>query len=103
MFPEESDRPYSCYVYYRMRANTNPEQARERIRGMQRILADRFGLTCRLMNRREDEQTLMEVYEGVTDPNHFETALQDAVEAAHLHDLIEPGSARHLERFVECA
>jgi len=43
----------------------------------------------------------MEIYRGVRDRQAFEAALEAAVEANRLDEIIEPGSARHLECFVE--
>lgn len=103
MLSDDISRTLSYYVYYRIRANADHGDARRRVRAMQQRLADTLGLTCRLLQRRDDEHTWMEVYETVTDATGFEIALKHEVEAARIQDLIEPGSARHIERFVECA
>lgn len=103
MFADDSNGPVSYFVYFRIQANADRDDARRRIGEMQRRLAESLGVTCRLLCRRDDDRTWMEVYEAVTDANTFEVALQQEVDAANIQNLIEPGSARHIERFVQCA
>lgn len=91
------------YIYYRIRAGADPADALASVCAMQAILARRAGIAARVMRRADDPTTWMEVYEDVTDATAFEAALQAEVEAHRLADLLEPGTARHLERFVPCA
>lgn len=93
--------PMSYYVYYRLRAGMDHAEALVRITAMQQALQERTGVAGRLLARRDDDATWMEIYEPVVDPLPFEHALQQAVESADVPALIEPGSARHMERFVE--
>lgn len=90
------------YVYYRLAADTDLGAARERVHAMQRQLHKHTGVAGRLLERCNDPHTWMEIYAKVDDPG-FEHTLQREVEAAGLERLIEPGSNRHVERFVECA
>lgn len=103
MLADDTNGPVSYFVYYRIHANADRNDARRRIAEMQQRLAESLGLTCRLLHRRDDDRTWMEVYEAVTDTNAFELALQQEVDTANVQSLIEPGSARHIERFVQCA
>lgn len=102
MTPElEPSLPLSYYVYFRIRADTDPQEARRRIVAMQAELAAQTGASGTLMARRDDSTTWMEIYAPVLDARAFEVALQQAVASADIDALIEPGSARHLERFVD--
>lgn len=92
----------SYYVYYRIRADADRDQALCRIRAMQATLHERTGVPGRLMVRHGDASTWMEVYEPVADPPAFDIALQQAVADAGVLELIEPGSARHIEPFCAC-
>jgi len=103
MLADDTKGPVSYFVYFRIHPNADRDDARHRIGEMQQRLSESLGLTCRLLCRRDDDRTWMEVYEAVTDANTFELALQHEVDAANIQDLIEPGSARHIERFVQCA
>ncbi len=91
------------FIYYRIRAGVDRDDAHANVRAMQAAIAARTMVSGRLMERRGDDATWMEIYESVADPAAFEAALGAETEAHRLADLIEPGSARHLERFVECA
>jgi len=93
----------SYYIYYRVRADTEREDAHATVRAMQAAIARRTGVHGRLLERAGDDVTWMEIYESVADPAAFEAALRTETEAHQVTDLVEPGSARHLERFVECA
>jgi hypothetical protein len=88
----------SLYVYYK----TAPEaEVAPRVHAMQRELARQSGVQGRLMRRRDDAATWMEVYEGLVDLDRFEATLADAVARHGLDDLVRPGERRHAERFVE--
>ncbi len=95
--------PLSYYVYYRIRADIDRDDGHASVRAMQAALAARTGVSGRLMERRGDATTWMEIYEAVTDATAFEIALDIETQAHHLSDLVEPGAARHMEAFVECA
>lgn len=92
----------SYYVYYRIRADADRDQALTRIRAMQASLHKHTGVCGRLMVRHGDAATWMEVYEPVSDPAGFDIALQNEVATAGVLELIEPGSARHVEPFSAC-
>jgi len=91
------------FIYYRIRPNSDHAHARATIRAMQAGLAKRTGIAGRLMERCGDDATWMEIYESVADRVAFDVALDIEAEAHRLSALIEPGSTRHVERFVECA
>lgn len=102
MTPDNASKTH-YYVYYRVRGDTEREDAHASVRAMQAALTRSTGVEGRLMERFGDDVTWMEVYEAVEDTAAFEAALRVEVEHHGLADLVEPGSARHLERFVECA
>jgi hypothetical protein len=88
----------SLYVYYK----TAPDaEVARRVHGMQRELARRSGVQGRLMRRRDDACTWMEIYEGIGDLDAFEAMLAEAVARHRLEDLPRPGERRHAERFVD--
>lgn len=102
MTPDNAAKTH-YYVYYRVRQDAEREDAHATVRSMQAALGRSTGVEGRLMERYGDDVTWMEVYESVVDSQAFEAALRVEAERHGLDELIEPGSARHLERFVECA
>ncbi|AUL99840.1 DUF4936 domain-containing protein [Zoogloeaceae bacteirum Par-f-2] len=99
---DRSTEPIDFYVYFRLREDIDQQDAAAGILAMQAALARRTGVSGRLMRRRGDPRTWMEIYEAVTDPAGFEHALAETVAEHKLGELLEPGSARHLEQFVQC-
>jgi hypothetical protein len=85
----------SYYVYYRVPAE-NAERARAAVDSIQRELS---GVAGRLLRRRDDASTWMEVYEKVPDGSRFEAELAALVERHALAALLAPGSSRKLEIF----
>jgi Domain of unknown function (DUF4936) len=85
----------SYYVYYRVPAE-NTERARAAVDSIQRELS---GVAGRLLRRRDDASTWMEVYEKVPDGSRFEAELAALVERHALAALLAPGSSRKLEIF----
>lgn len=89
------------YVYYRV---SQPVQARTRVKQIQSVVRDRTGIGGRLLSKRDDIATWMEIYEGVEDPGVFEECLAAAVQQAQFAAVLETGSVRHMECFEEpCA
>lgn len=88
----------SLYVYYKTAADA---RVAPRVQAMQEELARRCGVQGRLLRRRDDASTWMEVYEGLLEPEWFEAMLAEAVAHHRLEDLPRPGERRHMERFVE--
>ncbi len=89
------------YVYYRV-ANTDTGPLAPRVAGMQRRLAQEYGVAAALKRRPEEKegrQTWMEVYQAV--PDGFVTLLERAVARAGLSGLID--GPRHVECFVDVA
>jgi hypothetical protein len=79
------------YVYYKV----TPDQAdsvRLAAQSLFKKVQEECGVRGRLMRRRDDPATYMEVYEGVADESAFEALLEREGQAS--------GIARHLERFV---
>jgi len=89
---------YSYYVYYKVpRENTGP--ARAAVGALQQSLESVLGIGGRLLRRRDDETTWMEVYEDVADPQRFEAQLAELVERHGLAALLAAGSSRKQEIF----
>ncbi len=103
MNTETAEPPYQYYVYYRIRTDVEHDDLGASVRAMQASIKRATGITGRLLWRASDDRTWMEIYERVVDTAIFETTLQRETENAGVLSYIEPGSARHMERFVECA
>ena len=88
----------SFYIYYRVPAQ-NAERARVAVRELQRELSGIAGISGRLLRRRDDETTWMEIYENVRDGARFEAELAKLVERQGLVALLVPGSSRKQEVF----
>jgi len=86
------------YIYYRVPAQ-NAERARAAVRELQRELSGTAGVSGRLLRRRDDETTWMEIYENVQDGARFEAELGRLVERQGLAALLVPGSSRKQEVF----
>lgn len=90
------------FIYYRIRDGLDPDDAHASVKGMQAALERRTGVRGRLFSRFHEDATWMEVYESVDAPEAFEQALREELEHHRVDDLVQPGSARHVECFVEC-
>ena len=88
----------SYYIYYRV---ARPAQAQTLVRQIQAELKTRYSVVGRLVRKRDDATTWMEIYEGVRDAAAFEHCLALSVQAAHFQNVLEPASARHMECFED--
>ncbi|MGB7542886.1 MAG: DUF4936 family protein [Burkholderiales bacterium] len=88
----------SYYVYYKV-PGENAERARAAVAEIQRELRSSTGSSGRLLRRRDDEATWMEIYEDVADPAQFEATLAALVERHGLAQLLLPGTSRRQEVF----
>jgi hypothetical protein len=88
----------SYYIYYRV---AKPAQALGLVRDIQAVLKTRCSIAGRLVRKRGDVSNWMEIYEGVRDAVAFEHNLALAVQTAHFDNVMEPGSARHMECFED--
>ena len=86
------------YIYYRVHAQ-NAERARVAVNALQRELSEITGIGGRLLRRRDDETTWMEIYENVPDTARFEAEIAKLVERHGLAALLLPGSFRKQEVF----
>lgn len=98
-----AEPPIHCYIYYRVRADIDPQLVQATVCAMQATLARRTGISGRLLRRAEDAGTWMEIYEGIRNWTEFAAALDDELAAHRITDLLEPGGARHRERFIAIA
>jgi hypothetical protein len=88
----------SYYIYYRVPPG-NAERARAAIGALQRELSEATGIGGRLLRRRDDETTWMEIYDGVSDGARFESKLAEMVARHGILALLAPGSSRKQEIF----
>ena len=86
------------YIYYRVPAE-NAVRVRTAVSALQRELSDMTGIGGRLLRRRDDEVTWMEIYENVQDGARFEAGLAELVERHGISALLAPGSSRKQEVF----
>jgi hypothetical protein len=88
----------SYYVYYRV-PPANAARARAAVGALQKDLSLATGVGGRLMRRRDDETTWMEIYENVADGTGFESKLEELAERHGVAALLAPGSSRKQEVF----
>jgi hypothetical protein len=81
------------YVYYKI-APDRVAELRQAVHGLFETIENQSGVRGRLMRRRDDPTTYMEVYEDVTDERGFEALLE--------REGVKLGVQRKIERFV-CA
>ena len=93
--------PTSIYIYYRV---AQPTEARAAIGEIQARLGAATGIRGRLLQKLDEPTLWMEIYEQVADVAGFETALAKLLNEKHFESLLQPGSRRTVERFIEaCA
>lgn len=85
------------YVWYRVPGA--PAAARRAITALQDDLEASTGIRGRVLVRRDDPATWMEIYEGVAAPAQFEAALGAGVERHRAAEFAQD-RARHTETFV---
>ncbi len=85
------------YIWYRVHGNL--ADAHRVIAALLDDVAARTAVHGRVLVRRDDPATWMEIYEGVTAPEDFERALAEAA-ARHRAAAIADEGARHVEAFV---
>lgn len=85
------------YVWYRIEGD--PASARKAVDGVLRDIAIQCGVNGRVLVRRDDPRTWMEIYEKVADTAAFELALLAAVQRHEAAGFAEAGR-RHAEPFV---
>jgi hypothetical protein len=91
----------SYYIYYRV---SQPAQAQTLVRHVQAALKSRTGIDGRLLRKRDDPSTWMEIYEGVDDAGMFEQCLAAILQAENFTAVLVAGGVRHMECFEDsCA
>jgi Domain of unknown function (DUF4936) len=90
---------HSLFVYYRVTGA--PDSAvRTRVAAIQADVLAATGVQGRLLRRRDDSTTWMEIYEPISDVDSFEQALDAALARHGFAALLAAGDVRHTERFV---
>jgi len=87
------------YIYYRIAAD-QAESARRIVAALQEDLRAQTGVSGRLLHRRDDPATWMEIYAGVSDEQEFDASLAAAVERCGFSSVLAAGSRRVTEIFV---
>jgi hypothetical protein len=87
----------NLYVYFKAPPTADVPG---RVRAMQEDVARETGVRGRLMRRRDNPETWMEVYEDVGDFDTFESRLAAAADRHAVADVLKDGERRHVERFV---
>ena len=88
----------SFYIYYKVAAQ-NADRVRAAALELQRALLRATGITGRLLCRRDNPETWMEVYEGVADTAAFQAALDTEVQRLQFGNLLGPDARRITELF----
>ena len=90
---------YSIYIYY----NVAPDSVGKlgaAVRVLFKGMARQTGIEGRLLSRRDKPETWMEVYEGVANPDAFQSSLDSELERLHFAELLGPDSRRITELFT---
>src|SRR5690242_6924273 len=88
----------AVYIYYQV-PKENIASIRRAAMALLSDLKASAGISGRLLRRRDDPATWMEVYEGITDLEKFELDLDEAVDRHGLDALLAP-SRRQREIFL---
>lgn len=92
---------FSFYAYYRV---ARPVAADALVGSLFTAVKRRTGVAGRLLTRRDDPATWMEIYAGVEDPSVFEQCLAEALQTLDFGSVLESGGTRKLECFEDrCA
>ena len=86
------------YVYYRV-ALDQVERARGVVAAIQDDVLAQTGVRGRLMRRRDDPVTWIEIYEGIIDEQAFDASLEAAVERCGFSSVLAARSQRITEIF----
>ena len=87
------------YIYYRILPDRVAD-ARRSVGALQADLLKNLGVQGRLLHRRDDALTWMEIYEGVGDERAFQRAIDAAAERYGFDAVLAPGSRRVTEVFA---
>ena len=88
------------YIYYRVDAADTPT-LEPLVRSMQARLECRTKVAGRLLKQREDSLLWREIYENVTEPARFESALEEVVAQFEIEMFLAAGSRRVMECFKD--
>ena len=86
------------YVYYRV-APEKFAHGRQIVASLQEKVRASTGVSGRLLRRRDDATTWMEIYEGISDEQAFEASLTDAVERSGFSSVLADRATRITEIF----
>lgn len=86
------------YIYYRV-ALEQGERTKRVVAALQQDVFERTGVRGRVLQRRDDPATWMEIYEGIADERAFDASLAAATERCAFSAVLAPGSKRITEIF----
>ncbi|MCC7218009.1 MAG: DUF4936 family protein [Burkholderiales bacterium] len=89
--------PTHYYIWYRI--GGDPAKARAAVNALMQDVALHAGVIGRLMLRRDDPTTWMEIYENVVDTALFDSVLADATVRSGI--AASAGEGRRIERFAD--
>jgi hypothetical protein len=88
-------------IYYRV---AQPGRARKLVDQVLTTVQTGTGIAGRLLQRRDDSSTWMEIYENVADAGAFERCLAAALDTVDFAAVVAAGDERHMECFEDaCA
>jgi hypothetical protein len=98
MFSERERMNYSLYIYYKVSPGRE-KSVRAAAQDLFKSIAAATGVEGRLSCRRDKPDTWMEVYEGIAEPDAFQTILNKELDRLRFADLLGPDSRRMTELF----
>ncbi len=91
---------WSYYIYYRVDA-AHVEACTVAAQKLLAAVKSGTGISGRLLKKHNEPLLWMEIYEPVNEEAKFEWELAEAVAASGINELLQGGSARHVECFRE--
>lgn len=86
------------YIYFRI-APEHAAEIKAAVHQLQSVINAQLGITGRLLFKRDEPNTWMEVYENIAESSKFEAVLRLAEEQTGIAKLLGSGETRHLECF----
>lgn len=88
------------YIYYRI-VPAQADAVAAAVQGIFRQLEIELGIHGRLLNKRDEPNLWMEIYEGIAGSEEFEAALSAAEIQCGIAGVLSPDEKRHIECFEE--
>lgn len=88
------------YIYYRV-SSSHASRAEALLEAMHDELAEACSVRGRYLKKRDEPLLWMEIYEHVAEPEAFESTLQSLLHKYAFNDVLQSGTSRHIECFVD--